>query len=95
MNNNKTSFISALVICAIGSLTQFAHADSLRYEAPNAYTKQQQNDALHKAINNIGFVDLNLDSHAYISQTTSTAKSEPAIETHSEEKTESPLTIKF
>ena len=95
MNNNKTSLISALVICVIGSLTQLAHAESLTYEAPNAYTKQQQNEAMRKAIENIGFVDMNSDSHAYIAQTNSTTISEPAIETKSEDKTENPLTIKF
>ncbi|WP_147479744.1 hypothetical protein [Pseudomonas amygdali] len=95
MNSNKTSLISALAICVIGSLTQFAHADSLRYEAPNAYTKQQQNEAMRKAIDNIGFVDMNSDSHAFITGTNSTVASEPAIEILSEKKTESPLTIKF
>ncbi|GFZ62153.1 hypothetical protein PSE10A_46640 [Pseudomonas amygdali pv. eriobotryae] len=95
MNNNKTSLISALVIFVIGSLTQFAHAESFTYEAPNAYTKQQRNEAMRKAIENIGFVDMNSDSHAYIAQTNSTTKSEPAIETKKENKTENPLTIKF
>lgn len=50
---------------------------------------------MRKAIEDIGFVDMNSDSHAYIAQTNSTTKSEPAIETKSEDKTENPLTIKF
>ncbi|WP_147463118.1 hypothetical protein [Pseudomonas savastanoi] len=95
MNNKKTSLISALVICVIGSLTQFAHAESFTYEPTNAYTKQQQNEALRKAIEDIGFVDMNSDSHAYIAQTNSTTTSKPAVETKSEDKTENPLTIKF
>ncbi|WP_147473273.1 hypothetical protein [Pseudomonas coronafaciens] len=93
--NNKTSFISALAICVIGSLTQFAHAESFTYEPSNAYTKQQQNEAMRKAIEDFGFVDMNSDSHAYIAQTNSTTKSEPVIETKSEDKAENPLTIKF
>lgn len=95
MNNNKTSFISALAICVIGSLTQFAQAESFTYEPSNAYTKQQQNEAMRKAIEDIGFVDMNSDSHAYIAQTNSTTKSERGIETKSEDKTENSLTIKF
>lgn len=93
--NNKTSLISALAICVIGSLTQLSHADSLRYEAPSAYTKQQQNQAFQKELDNIGFVDLNSDSHAFIAQTKSATKYEPAVEPKSDDKTENPLTIKF
>lgn len=50
---------------------------------------------MRKAIDNIGFVDMNSDSHAYIAQTELTTKSEPALETKSEDKAENPLTIKF
>lgn len=74
--NNKYSFISALAICVIGSLTQLAHADSFSYKAQNPYIQQQQNEYFRKQLDSIGFVDQDYPARETLSQ----AKTNPDLD---------------